>query len=74
MRMSSFESKIRKVENHLLEKGNITSWEAIKQYKATRLSAIIFDLRKKYDIDTVMVESDGSRYGKYVMKGEKRDE
>lgn len=71
--MSSFESKIRKVENHLLEKGNITSWEAIKQYKATRLSAIIFDLRKKYDIDTVMIESDGSRYGRYYLRGKKNE-
>lgn len=72
--MSSFESKIRKVENHLLEKGNITSWEAIKQYKATRLSAIIFDLRKKYDIDTVMVESDDGRYGRYYLRGEKNED
>lgn len=72
--MSSFESKIRKVENHLLEKGNITSWEAIEQYRATRLSAIIFDLRKKYDIDTVMIESDGSRYGRYYLRGIKNED
>ena len=31
----------------LIEKGNITSWEAIKEYGATRLSAIIFNLRHK---------------------------
>lgn len=35
------------IRNHLLEKGTITSWEAIKEYGATRLSAIIFNLRRK---------------------------
>lgn len=36
---------------HLQTYGNITSWEAIKEYGATRLSGIIFNLRKEgYDI------------------------
>lgn len=30
---------------HLQEYGSITSWEAIQEYGATRLSAIIFNLR-----------------------------
>ena len=38
--------KIRSFENHLITKGIISSWDAIKLYKATRLSAIIFNLRK----------------------------
>ncbi len=39
-------TKTQKVKNHLKTKGVISSWEAIKLYKATRLSAIIFNLRK----------------------------
>lgn len=38
-------NKTNAVQLHLLEKGQITSWEAIKLYGATRLSAIIFRLR-----------------------------
>lgn len=63
-------NKTRAIENHLKEKGTITSWEAIKEYRATRLSAIIFNLRKKYDIDTIMMDGEDSRYAKYVFKGE----
>ena len=64
-------NKTKLVEEHLRRKGSITSWEAITNYRATRLSAIIFNLRKKYDIDTLMMETDeGIKYGKYVLKGE----
>ena len=39
---------------HLLDKQTITSWEAIKEYGATRLSAIIFKLREEnYNIVTI---------------------
>ena len=38
-------NKTNAVQLHLIEKGSITSWEAIKEYGATRLSAIIFRLR-----------------------------
>ena len=62
---------------HLEEKRNITSWEAIKEYGATRLSAIIFNLRHKYgmNIENEWVEftdrfGDKSRYVKYIYKKE----
>jgi hypothetical protein len=39
---------------HLKTYGAITSYEAIKEYGATRLSAIIFNHRKNgYDIDSM---------------------
>tara|TARA_R110002020_G_scaffold134275_1_gene299780 strand:+ start:1958 stop:2254 length:297 start_codon:yes stop_codon:yes gene_type:complete len=39
---------------HLKTHGSITSYEAIKEYGATRLSAIIFNHRKDgYDIDSI---------------------
>lgn len=68
-------NKTKAVEEHLQNNGSITSWEAITNYRATRLSAIIFNLRDKYDIDTIMMETDeGIRYGKYVYRGVKEKE
>lgn len=39
-----------RVLRHLQDNDGITSWEAIKEYGITRLSAVIFRLRKKYTI------------------------
>jgi len=42
---------------HLKTYGNITSWEAIKEYGATRLSSIIFDLKDEgYPIETNLID------------------
>jgi len=40
-------SKNELIEKHLLVKRKITSWEAITLYQVTRLSSVIFNLRKK---------------------------
>lgn len=40
-------TKTEKVRLHLIEKGSITSWEAIMEYGATRLSDIIYRLRNE---------------------------
>ena len=40
-------NKTQKILNHLRINGSITSWEAIQEYGVTRLSAIIFNLRKR---------------------------
>lgn len=62
------------VLNHLKENGSITSMEAIEHFGATRLSAIIFNLRKRgYDIETIptgMTDRYGHavNYAKYVLK------
>lgn len=51
---------------HLKNRGSITSWQAFEEYGATRLSAIIFDLRKMgFDIDD-MWEEFVNRYGETV--------
>lgn len=54
---------------HLWDYGEITSWEAIKMFGATRLSAIIFNLRKRgWNIENEW-EYNTNRYGdevKYV--------
>lgn len=62
------------VARYLKKNKSITSMEAFEKFGATRLSAIIFDLRKQgYVIDTVMTEGKNRyggtvRYGKYVLK------
>lgn len=62
-------TKTMMVLNHLKKYGEITSMEAIENYGATRLSAIIFNLRKKgHDIDTVDVHG-VDRYGNKVVYG-----
>ena len=70
-------NKTKAVLMHLEEKGSITSWEAIKEYGATRLSAIIFQLRHKYHLNIISEDvSFTDRYGhkssfaKYVLDKE----
>lgn len=66
-------TKTNKIKEHLQTKGSITSWEAIQLYKATRLSAIIFNLRKQgfliEDIWQESINKDGekSRYVRYEL-------
>ena len=56
-------NKHKAVLQHLQSKGSITSLEAFELYGATRLSAIIFNLRRKgYDIITEDVTGK-DRYG-----------
>ena len=46
-------NKTKKVMLHLQEFKHINSWEAIQLYGATRLSAIIFNLRYRYNMKIV---------------------
>jgi len=64
------------VLEHMREHGGITQLEATELYGATRLSAIIFNLRKRgHDIETVTTGTT-DRYGhavnyaKYVLRQE----
>lgn len=72
-------TKTKAVLMHLEEKGSITSWEAIKEYGATRLSAIIFQLRHKYGMDIIseMVNfkdrfGNDTQFAKYILKKDDR--
>jgi len=48
---------------HLKTYGNITSWEAIKEYGATRLSDIIYRLKNEgYNIRTNLIKKE-NRFG-----------
>ena len=70
-------TQAKAVLQHLQENGSITSWEAIVLFGATRLSAIIYLLRKEgYKIETTALTVK-NRYGnmtnvaKYIFKGRK---
>lgn len=72
-------NKTKAVLMHLQEFGSITSWEAIKEYGATRLSAIIFNLRHKYDLDIISKSVDftdryghNSSFAKYILIKEEK--
>ena len=66
-------NKTIKVKEHLIEIGYITSLEAIQLYGVTRLSSIIFNLRKRgMNIETVMTDfvdkyGDKSKYAVYTL-------
>lgn len=66
-------TKLQKVLEHLQKNNTITSMEAIDLYGATRLSDIIFNLRKKgYIIETKMIDTidrygNSCHYGKYIL-------
>ena len=71
--MASTTNKTKEVLKHLQTYGTITSIEAINLFGATRLSAIIFNLRKKgyniISIDKVTIDKYGHRvpYSEYTL-------
>ena len=67
-------NKSRLILEHLKEHGSITSWEAIEKYGATRLSAIIYNIRKNYNVQSIDSEytdryGNRSTFTKYVYCG-----
>lgn len=71
-------NKTKAVLLHLEEKGKINSWEAIKEYGATRLSAIIYNLRHRYDLNIINERVEftdrygtPSHYDNYILVKEK---
>ena len=70
-------TKSSQVLEHLKANGTITSWEAINLFGATRLSVIIYNLRKHYDIrstDEDFTDRNGNHsvFTKYVFSGKKK--
>lgn len=68
-------NKTALVLDHLQRNKTITSWEAIEKFGATRLSAIIYNLRKKYiihSIDNMFTDKYGntSAFTEYIYCGE----
>ena len=70
--MSKKAKVLKYIQTH---KKGITSMQAINMFKATRLSAIIFELRKRYIITSISeqgISEDGYpyNYARYVYQGE----
>ena len=68
-------NKTKEVLNHLQTFGSIDTFEAFMNYRATRLSAIIYNLRYSYglNITTEMIPftdtyGTKSEYAKYILK------
>ena len=73
--MKKHSGNVGRVLEYLKTHKGITSMQAFELFGATRLSAIIFILRKEYEIESVKckgVNRYGSRviFDKYVLKGE----
>ena len=61
----------QKILNHLKEHKKITSYEAFKKYRITRLSARIHDLREQgHNITSEMIYGDEYRYAVYRLEEE----
>ena len=62
-------TKTQKVIEHLKTHRSITTWEAIELYRATRLSAIIFNLRLQgFNIDSDdKVSEHGVKFTRYYL-------
>ena len=77
--MSSM-NKTKAVLQWLQTGAGISSMEAIKQFGATRLSSIIFNLRKRgYNIETVRCEGtdrfgNPMRYARYYLRDSSVDD
>lgn len=67
--MKTKETQLKKVRNHLLKFKQITSWDAIKLYRITRLSHYILLLRQDgFNIGTDMVyPKNENHYGIYKL-------
>lgn len=64
-------TKTQKILKHMqTRKKGITSMTAFEKYKVTRLSSIIYNLKKQgHDIEVITeYTKDGTRYARYVLK------
>ncbi len=61
-------SQENQILNHLKQHKFITSWEAIQEYRITRLSARIYELREKgFNIITKNVTENGKTFAEYSL-------
>ncbi len=68
MRSNNMLSQKKQVLEHLKDRKSITSWEAIERYHATRLSAIIYDLKDDGHTIVSTRETDGKKWwAKYTL-------
>lgn len=68
MKPKSKEAQCKLVEKDLKAGKKVSTWQAIKDHKITRISARVWDLRQAgMNIITNMVEKEGKRYAEYKL-------
>lgn len=74
-------NKTKAVKEHLEKYGYIDTWTAIKLYNAPRLSAIIYNLKYKYNMNIITqdipfkdIYGTNSDYAKYILVKEQENE
>lgn len=66
-------TKTSKIKEYLLNNGSITPWKALQLCNEMRLSAVIFNLKKRYgmNISSKMIyKENGERYALYTLERE----
>lgn len=58
--------------DHFRKWKSITSLEAIKAYRITRLASVIHILREKYEIVSLQETKLGKKWVRYVLLGKKK--
>jgi hypothetical protein len=58
--------------DHFRKWKSITSLEAIKSYRITRLASVIHILREKYEIVSLQETKLGKKWVRYVLLGKKK--
>ena len=58
--------------DHFKKWKSITSLEAIKSYRITRLASVIHILREKYEIVSLQEKKLGKKWVRYVLLGKKK--
>ena len=66
MNETHFSKRDKRIYDHLVEFGSITSWEAIKEYGCTRLADAIYNLREKGIRISTYKEQSINRYGERI--------
>lgn len=68
-------TQVTSILEHLMAYGSITSWEAIQRYRITRLSAIIYILKKMgYKITTAFESNEETHWARYTLIMDERGE
>lgn len=68
--MHKFQTDI--ILDHFKKYKSITSLEAIKSYRITRLASVIHILREKYEIVSLAEKKLGKKWVRYVLLGKKK--
>lgn len=66
----STKSKQKQIEEYLKNHNSLTSFKAFSLFNCTRLSAVIYNMKKKgYNIHTDYIKKkDGHKYARYYIK------